>query len=300
MDWDFNTTNETFDTEVIHFVQYPLSTRILGGFVSLFSTTSNLIIILTICKFPKLHSRIYWYIVNWCICNVFITASMPYIYNIFDFETLVIDKKLFCIWQENSFNFLTGNQFFVAVIILDWYINTFANQRSCSLRCRNNYKTIILAVWIFLMILILITTFLCIFDNSSPLSVLCYGFSYLGIFFLFCIISLLRCFKLKRSSIVVEKSKLEFRLAFSYFISWLFTTLYLFNIKAFHKYFSPTTNYMILELTTLLGLSHAIVLLIILYVLDRSFRICVRTMFNLPIGDSDIEFKVKQDLLDIL
>ncbi|XP_072399522.1 uncharacterized protein [Diabrotica undecimpunctata] len=302
MDWELerlNSTNDTFDPNAIYIAQFPLITRILGVVVGLLSTTSNVLTILTVSKYATLHNRTYWYIVNWCLCNVFITASLPYMYNSFGIIN-VMNESILCIWDENAFNFLTGNQIFVAIIVIDWYITTFANQRKCAIRCRKAFKTFIVLVWLFLLSLILVTTSLCVSSLSFPVPIICYACTYVGIFVLLIIIFVLRCVKLKNSSVVYEKSKLEFRLAFSYFICWLFNTLFLLNINYFYEHFSSSTNHIILQMSMMIGFCHAVVLFVILYILDKNFRLCLRTMFHLPVSDIDHEIRVKQDLLEFL
>lgn len=296
-----NVTNETsFDTSTLYAVTVPLFIRIVAAVVSLFSTTSNILVVLTVIRYQILHSRTHWYIVNWCLCNVFITASLPYMFDSLGLD-LVANGNILCIWDENVFNFLTWNHIFVAVIIIDWYISTFCNQRRCAVRCRNSFKIIISLIWAMLIILLITTSSLCFLRKAFLFPFVAFEISYLCIFILLLAIFILRCVKLKTSSIIVEKNKLELKLAFSYFITWLPNILVEVFSIVLRQHLSYASISILLFTSMLVGYSHANVLLIVLYITDRNFKVCLNSMFHIKTSDDNKNnIGNKQDLVEIL
>lgn len=152
MDLDFEnlTGNSTFEPDTEYYIHRYLSTELPTFIIAIAASFTNALIIYMVYKFRVLRTRTYHYVVCWCICNLFATISLPSSFNLFGM-LYHFSAELLCLWSETLFVFIFGNQIFVGILMLDWYIMTFSSQTSCALRCRKSQKTIIVSVWIVLL-----------------------------------------------------------------------------------------------------------------------------------------------------
>ncbi|XP_018568597.1 mu-type opioid receptor-like [Anoplophora glabripennis] len=271
--FDNNTENTTFDPNETYSFHIYYYVEIPTAIVAILSSLANALIIFMSIRFHVLHTRLYFYLANWCICNFVITVSAHATLNVLGFAEIVSVTAL-CIWLETSFAFMFGNLVFIAALLLDWYILTFTNQGTCSIHCRRYYKLIAANIWVLVLLLLIKSIFYCLDYISMPLLVLIVCLAYFTVTVLILVIFVLRLIKLKLSSFVVEKSNLEFKLALSHFLCWLPNVLFL----TVHIIFQLS---IILEyLSYIIWYSNACVIFLLLYFNDESFRTCLGSLFH--------------------
>ncbi|KAJ8932834.1 hypothetical protein NQ318_006910 [Aromia moschata] len=101
--------NVTYDLHPNYYVEIPMAA------MALLSAIADVLIVIVAIKFPLMHTRLYYYITSWCICN-FLFVSVPVTMNLMGFEG-VISATALCIWTVIYFALMLGNLIFVAVIL---------------------------------------------------------------------------------------------------------------------------------------------------------------------------------------
>lgn len=291
MDLDFEnlTGNSTFEPDTEYYIHRYLSTELPTFIIAIAASFTNALIIYMVYKFRVLRTRTYHYVVCWCICNLFATISLPSSFNLFGM-LYHFSAELLCLWSETLFVFIFGNQIFVGILMLDWYIMTFSSQTSCALRCRKSQKTIIVSVWIVLLSHLLTTTTMCLQDISFPFSALVafFSFAILLVFLMFIFVA--RSVKLKTSSVVVEKTKFELALVFSYFACWMPNMICI----LFYIFFRMEDMFL-MHMTYMLGYVNPCVIFAIMYIYDPKFKASLFLLLNKkmeerPLADEEEQF----------
>ncbi|XP_019871154.1 kappa-type opioid receptor [Aethina tumida] len=275
MDFDLTnlTQNSTFNPDDIyknesHIMEVP------ALLVSLFSVVANIFIITTILKNNVLKTHVNLYVVNWCICNLFLLILAPVSMNIFGI-TRHITYEALCLWDQFVFTLLSGNLIFVAVLLIDWYIMIFGGQ-NCFRKCKNSAKLTVTTVWIVMVVVDFVSVAFCVNDLSLPLAALLLFYSYMIVFVIIICTHLLRLIKLRTSSVVVEKDTFVLILVTSYFLCWLLNWVLLccFVVSGKEEFHEGKL------FSYVLGFSNSMIVLYLFYRYDNNFRKCFRELFK--------------------
>lgn len=282
--FDNNTENSTFDPNENYAFDVNYYLEVPTFIVATLSSIANALMILMIIRFRVLHTTSYFYLANWCICNFGITILTHSTFTILGISEMVSATTL-CIWFHVVFAFMFGNLLFVFVLILNWYIVTFSSQGYCALKCRRYYKIFAAIIYILLLILLVKSVLYCLKFVSIPLLILLSCLAYFLVTILIFIISILRMIKLRTSSIVVEKSNIEFKIALSHFLCWLPNILLMVVHIVIHLHI--TLQY----ICQIIWYSNACVVFLLLYFNDSDFKTCLGTLFNIKVNVSQKENK---------
>lgn len=271
--FDNNTENSTFDPSgnypfhVYYYVEIPTA------IVAILSSIANALIIFMTIRFRALHTRPYFYLANWCICNFGIASSTHVTLNIFGIADIVPTTFL-CIWLQVTFAFMFGNLMFVMALTLDWYIVTFSNQSYCASKCRRHYKLVTAIIWILTLILLIKSVLYCLQFISIPFLILIACLNYFLVMIVIIVVSILRVIKLRMSSVVVEKSNVEFKIALSHLLCWLPNIIFCMIHIIFHL------SILVEYLCHIIWYGNACVILWLLYFYDENFRNCLGVLCN--------------------
>lgn len=270
---DNSTENSTFDPNQDYAFELNYYAEIPTSIVAILSSIANVLIIFMTIRFRELHTRPYFYLANWCLCNFGITATTHTVWNILGVAEIV-SNTCFCIWIQITFAFVFGNLMFVVGLSLDWYIVTFSNQSYCALKCRRHYKLIAIVIWVLTLLLLVKSVLYCLNLISIPLLIFLACLAYFSVTVVILIISILRMIKLRVSSVVVEKSNVEFKIALSHLLCWLPNVIFIichaiFRLTIIFEYISYIIWY-----------SNACVVFFILYRYDENFRTCLGVLFK--------------------
>lgn len=257
---------------------FPKEVLIIAVIVLIICVTADILIVFTIFKRKTLHSRPYTYVAHLCICNI---LTVLHIYNILLLNPKV---KFTCSWEETIyiytyFIFITGNELFICVLIIDWYILVFDPQKNSSFRFGKSF-----IVWFVIIIFIFYTLSVCTFHRFMlNISIAVFVITYFVSLIIVIIIYVLRLTQLKPFAEILEQSKLEFRVVFPFFVCWFLNVSLLLidmNFKISGRRNEEITPYLLYQISIFVGFSYSLVLLGILCKCDSNFNKSIRSLFN--------------------
>ncbi|XP_066247734.1 somatostatin receptor type 4-like [Euwallacea similis] len=237
---------------------------IISTTVALVSALANIFMIWIVLKHVDLRTRSNLYLVNCCICNFAIMLLIPVSLNLFGM-TDELSYECMCLWEESLYGMHFGNLLFALILLLDWYFVTHVRR----------HILIICAAWLLILSVSTASVSFCIFSLSYPVGLLGTAITFLILGISVILIHLLRIIKivlLKQK----EGSKTGLIIITAYFLCWLPNTVLIYG----QGYFRFSIDIMVEHLTLILAYSQAWIMLILLFVCDKPFRMYVRKIFG--------------------
>ncbi|KAL1497789.1 hypothetical protein ABEB36_008687 [Hypothenemus hampei] len=258
---------EPFETEIDPF-------SIIKCIVALVSAFSNIFIIFIIARYSVLQTRSNFYLANWCISNLILMLLVPIFVNLFGI-TDVMSYEMMCVWDESLYALFFGNFLFALILLLDWYVSIYTKQ-NCTGKCKNLHIFITVIVWILVLAVAIGSVSFCVMSLSYPLSLTSFLLGYFLLFVIVVTINVLRLVKIIIFKQHLEKNRLVLIFVTSFFFCWLPNWISMYGQIALGIFFSDT----FIQCTYLLGYSHSIFMLLIVYFCDKSFQFHIRKTFG--------------------
>lgn len=268
---DFNNlTSQDVEEQSIHLVFQ----EIIFTLFVVIGITADIAIIYTIVRFKILHTTPNILLANWALADIFSLLFNPSSYRtitaINQSDTI---QDMICILFQADLAFHNNAILFIFSLLVDWCISAYFPR--ILERTRKYYKIYVGILWTFVSLYCILSARFCLKKINVYVSGILFFFDYLGLFLFVIIIHIVRAirrWKLKESNY----SNLMLIVGTSYTLCWVlgFLDFVLLEVGSVH----PMVPFLA-ECCTFLS---AIIILYILYRLDRDFEACFLQLFKRP------------------
>ncbi|XP_050310684.1 C-C chemokine receptor type 1-like [Anthonomus grandis grandis] len=259
------TIDPTFDPDdSLDLVYEPL--QILIAITSVASALANLTVIYVILRFNILRTRCNLYLSNWALCNLLAMLFMPMWPNLSQEEWHYVAG---CIWSEFYYGAAVGNFFFVLILLVDWLVMSLKRVTWC----QKVHWYVMGVTWSITVGISVASLTYCLLNWSYPLTQVCYLFTFLVIFIVIIVVFLVRLLMvnvLGRRSML--NSKVEPIVVGSFWMCWTPSWILCYG-QLFQLFYTTQT---VEESFMCLAHSHGWIMLVLLIVCDKRFRVCLR------------------------